>query len=131
MSRAVTLVVLLVLGALVCLGCDDGTGPWRPPATSSCAHQLTYEGFGDGFVRNNCRGCHASQLVGVARHGAPDGVSFDTLDDVRAHAPRMLDRATGPAPSMPPAGGPSDEERQLFREWLACGAPSELDPQSL
>jgi hypothetical protein len=23
---------------------------------------------------------------------------------------------------MPPAGGPSEEERRLLAEWLACGA---------
>jgi hypothetical protein len=39
-----------------------------------------------------------------------------------------IDLATGApspggTPTMPPAGGPSGEERALLAEWLACGAP--------
>lgn len=104
-------------------GSKDANVPAIPEA--ECAHQLTYEGFADGFVRNNCRGCHGAALAGAARHGAPESINFDTLDDVRQHARRMVARASGDAPTMPPAGGPSDEERALFHEWVMCGMASE------
>ncbi len=96
-----------------------------PDANVMCVHDVTYASFADGFVRNNCRGCHSSALTGAARHRAPVRVNFDTLDDLRMHADRVIIRATGPEADMPPAGGPSDEERRLFEEWLHCGMRAE------
>jgi len=31
--------------------------------------------------------------------------------------------------TMPPVGGPDDDERGDLGEWLACGAPSLADPE--
>jgi len=84
---------------------------------------LTWDTFGDEFVRNWCRGCHSPWLDEGRRYGAPVGVDLGEHDDVQRLAARALARATGDAPTMPPGGGPSDEERELFRVWLECGAP--------
>lgn len=83
---------------------------------------LTYKNFGEPFLLDWCRGCHSSNLSPMLRQGAPEPANFDDLDRVRSYAPLIVTRATGPTPTMPAGGGPSDEERALLAEWLACGA---------
>jgi hypothetical protein len=48
-------------------------------------------------------------------------VNFDTVDDVRNWAERIQTRAASTEPTMPPAGGPSEAEREMLREWIQCG----------
>jgi len=84
--------------------------------------QLTYESFGNEFFAASCNSCH-SALVGD-RHGAPESYTFDTLDEVHAHAARIFINSAGPNTTMPP--GPDDPPlatRDQLAEWLACGAP--------
>lgn len=83
---------------------------------------LDYDNFGAPFVINWCRGCHSSAVPLAMRQKAPRDVNFDTLDQVRTWSEKIAMRATGTTPNMPPAGGPSEEERRLLAEWLACGA---------
>ena len=82
---------------------------------------LDYENFGAPFVINWCRGCHSSAVPMAMRQKAPIDVNFDNLDQVRAWGDKIAIRATGMTPNMPPAGGPSRDERSLLAEWLACG----------
>jgi uncharacterized membrane protein len=56
------------------------------------------------------------------RQQAPADINFDTLDEVRAWS-RRIERTAGEGTTMPPAGGPSADERQMLVEWLRCGAP--------
>ena len=84
---------------------------------------LTYRNFGEPFLLDWCRGCHSSGLPDDMRQGAPLGVDFDDLDRVRAYGPMIVVRATTATANMPPASGPSIEERALLGEWLSCGAP--------
>ena len=86
--------------------CDD------PPV-------VTYSNFGEGFMTQNCQPCHAS--TATDRFGAPSDVTFDTEEEVIAQADRVLARATGEDPTMPPEGGLSLEEREKLEIWLACG----------
>ncbi len=83
----------------------------------------TWRNFGDGFVRNYCRGCHSPALEQGERWGAPIGVDFATHDDILLKIDRVHARATGENPTMPPAGGPSSGDLELLRTWLDCGAP--------
>jgi uncharacterized membrane protein len=83
---------------------------------------LDYENFGAPFVINWCRGCHSSAVPANMRQKAPKDANFDNVDQVRMWAERIANRATGTSPSMPPAGGPTHEERLLLAEWVACGA---------
>ena len=82
---------------------------------------LSYDNFGAPFVINWCRGCHSTAVPADMRQKAPIEVNLDNLDQVRAWGPRIVSRATGSTPSMPPAGGPSEQERALLAEWLTCG----------
>ena len=82
---------------------------------------LNYDNFGHSFVENWCRGCHSDGTLPGMRQGAPDDVNFDTLPEVRSYASKIIELA-GTGSSMPPAGGPSDAERQMLVEWIECGA---------
>ncbi len=118
----------LVLGAkLVFAGCSsESEGPvGEPPpdpGSERCQEStLTYQNFAAPFVITWCRGCHGEAQPLAMRQNAPVGVNFDTAEQVRGSSVRILARANGPEASMPPAGGPSDEERALLAEWIACG----------
>ena len=82
---------------------------------------LTYNNFAASFSANWCRGCHSSEVPEGGRQDAPLDVNFDTEADVQHWQERIRVRATGPAPTMPPAGGPSAPERDLLTEWIDCG----------
>jgi uncharacterized membrane protein len=103
----------------------DGSGSNEPEVVDPnvCDDSyLDYDNFGAPFVINWCRGCHSSAVPAGMRQKAPAGANFDNLDQVRMWGDRIAGRATGTQPNMPPAGGPSEQERKLLAEWLACGA---------
>jgi len=79
---------------------------------------LTYNNFGEGFLASNCQSCHAS--TSPNRKGAPESVTFDTPDQIQIHRERMLVRATGDDPTMPPGGGLTPSERTSLEIWLDC-----------
>lgn len=108
---------------LLAAACTDPAGPTGPePDPQACAEStLTYQNFAAPFVITWCRGCHGSGLPVNMRQNAPVGLDFDTAAQVRSAQQRILVRATGEAPTMPPVGGPSAQERALLAEWLACG----------
>ena len=80
----------------------------------------TWDNFGAGFISGNCQSCHASTTA--TRHGAPDEVTFDDEEEVLAQADRILARATGEDPGMPPQGGVGDDDRYRLGVWLRCFA---------
>ncbi len=84
---------------------------------------VTWQTYADGFFRNWCTGCHSSELAPERRNGAPPGFDFDDVGLVRDHSARILARATGDEPTMPPSTGPSHEELHLLQTWFECGTP--------
>ncbi len=119
-SLAFGLVVLAACGTDTMTGGDDEPDP--PPEDVCKTSYLDYSNFGKPFALDWCRGCHSSSVPSNMRQKAPVGVDFDTLADVQHWKERIAIRATGPMPTMPPAGGPSEEERTLLAEWVGCGA---------
>lgn len=101
---------------------DAGVEPDAPPVNECETSYLTYETFGAPFAISWCRGCHSSAVPAGMRQRAPIDVNFDTHEDIVNYKSKILELTTGAKPSMPPAGGPSDEERALLAEWLNCGA---------
>lgn len=118
------------LGALLWLvGCDPAEQGEDPgdaaPQTSDqpeiCADAplVTWANFGRGFITQHCQACHASTTLD--RHDAPEEITFDTEEQVWALADRILARAVGEAPTMPPQGGVADDDLYLLEVWLTCG----------
>lgn len=114
--------------ALLAGGCN--TVLLGPPTQSVCPPDstLTYVNFGQPFMTNYCIQCHSSKLMGPDRMGAPLLHDFDTLYGIQPFVSHIDETtASGPAatntsmPMAPPA--PSQAEREMLGEWLACGIP--------
>ncbi len=112
--------------ALFVIACGTDQRPIEddqvPVSDETCEQSyVRYDNAAAPFVINWCRGCHSSAVPKAMRQKAPLDVNFDTEDEVRNWAERIEARATVTSPTMPPAGGPTDEERGLLREWIECG----------
>ena len=105
-------------------GCEGPTCDREPP--------LTYENWGEAYISDFCVGCHSSLVEGAERRGATVGVDFNTYGDVMRQVDRIEARGTGPAGrpasvparpdfTLPPSGGPNEEQVRIFEEWLTCG----------
>jgi uncharacterized membrane protein len=124
-SRSFAWVGFALLVGIIAACSGESSGGQPPPSdpeSQPCEDStLSYQNFAAPFVISWCRGCHGESQPVAMRQNAPVAVNFDTAEDVRGQAERLLARATGAAPTMPPAGGPSDEERALLAEWIGCG----------
>lgn len=117
-----------ILFALV--GCTDEPPLFGPPTESVCppGSAMTYQSFGERFMTDYCTECHHSDLKGAARKGAPTFHDFNLPQGIRAIRDHIdWTSAAGPAAineSMPPSGPrPTEADRLMLGEWLACGAP--------
>jgi uncharacterized membrane protein len=90
-------------------------------ADSGACTELGWAGYGDVFLRDWCRSCHSAAAPN--RFGAPEGMDFDTLDDVHTWIGPIEDTVIGDE-SMPLGGGIDDASRAEFGEWIGCGAPA-------
>jgi hypothetical protein len=105
----------LLAAVLALAACGDDRDP-------SCrTSSLSYDTVGKPYLENWCRGCHGEDVPPPARHGAPVDVDFDTLGEVQVKIVPVM-TVIG-AHTMPPSGGPSDDEDALMLAWLRCGAP--------
>jgi uncharacterized membrane protein len=119
------------IAAVLLSSCGNDVGDNNAPdgggitgdAMSCATSYLTYVSFGDGFMEDWCRGCHSANLPDDMRQGSPTDVNFDTLAEVQTWSAGILADATGMTITMPIAGGPSDQDRDLLAAWLECGAP--------
>ncbi len=102
---------------------EEGDSPDPEPSPAEFCETvplITWETFGEGFLTTHCQGCHASAALN--RHDAPEVFTFDTEQDAVKWIGAILSVATGEEPTMPPQGGPSDEDRERLRIWLECFA---------
>jgi len=104
-----------------------------PEGSVDCSTvELTYEGFGKGFLQDYCLRCHSVSKEDdwPDRLDAPQGINFDSLDMAREFESRIRLRA-GELGDMPPrlipGNYPSVEERIRLIEWIDCGMLSEQD----
>ena len=80
---------------------------------------VNYTNFGSGFLTENCQGCHAS--TASYRYGAPDSVTFDSVEQAWAWRERILDLVVdGEEPAMPPAGGVDEDDLLRLQWWFDC-----------
>lgn len=106
----------LLLLALACEDAGDDSGAADPLCQD--APVVTWEYWGQGFLTESCQSCHAA--TAVDRNGAPTSITFDTEAQVWSHRAAILQTATGEAPTMPPRGGLSQDDRDLLEIWLRC-----------
>ena len=109
---------------LACSSADPQTG-------EVCAEGPTWESAGQPFVTTWCTPCHSRTVVGDDRMGAPEGVDFDTLTGVQLWADQLRPQVEGDDAPMPPAGGPTAEDRAAFVAWLDCGLPGQAETPAL
>ena len=95
------------------------------PEEGSCdgVYEVTWSSWGDGFVRTQCQGCHASTTPD--RFGAPEASTFDSVEDVCEQRDRIQARVLDDE-TMPPAGGLTDDDKLLLQMWLDCWLPYEV-----
>jgi len=79
---------------------------------------INYTNFGEGFLTENCQGCHASTAPN--RYEAPESVVFDTVEDAWAWQERILYRVIEDFNPMPPAGGVHEDDVQRMAWWFHC-----------
>ena len=110
--------VAIALAAVTAL-----TGACGADTNRSCAQSfLRYDNFGSPFIVDWCRACHSADTPPDMRQQAPADINFDNRSEVRRWS-LQIRLTAGEGSSMPPAGGPSPEDRQMLVEWLGCGAP--------
>jgi uncharacterized membrane protein len=75
-------------------------------------------------VAVHCSGCHSATPTREGIDEAPGGIMYDNLDQIRAHASKMI--AQSVMSNVMPLGnetGMTQEERALLGAWLRAGAP--------
>jgi uncharacterized membrane protein len=75
------------------------------------------------IIHNRCLTCHSAYPSDDVFRVAPNGVMFDTPEQMKIAAPRIMERAALQR-TMPPGNktGITDEERESLRRWVAAGA---------
>jgi len=113
------------------VGCGSENEQEVGPSGAICStdSSLSYQSFGRDFMQRYCTRCHGSNLAGSARHGAPSGHDFDTLESIQRTPIEHIDEQAAAGifqinTAMPPdAPRPTEPERRELGEWLACGLP--------
>lgn len=112
--------LLLLVGAIASAaalsGCATDLGACPPDSAEA-------QSRGRAVVADNCATCHNTESKGTSRFGAPSGLDWDDLNEVRSSAGELYGEALGGA--MPPpsfADKLSDSQLEDMRIWLACGA---------
>ncbi len=77
-------------------------------------------------VAQRCQPCHSQQPTDKTFAAPPQGVTFDTFEQMKLRASRMKVRAVD-TKTMPFANktGMTDEERDVIAQWVAAGAPAD------
>lgn len=123
-------------------GCGDGLGecdPTKLGGNMTPGMLAPYDG--QLIIATRCASCHSANAVGDQRRGAPAGLNFDVLAGSSSDADRAkLAKALGIVvdwsediwdeiegetmpPEKPAGSGPlSDADKEIVRNWLACGA---------
>jgi uncharacterized membrane protein len=86
--------------------------PRASPAGSSDVDQVR------AIIAQRCAGCHSEVPTQPAIASPPKGIAFDTITQIRAAAPAILQQSVL-TPAMPPGNltGMSEEERAVLGRW--------------
>jgi hypothetical protein len=99
---------------------------------------------GQILLQSSCDGgrCHGASAQGLSRSGAPAGLDFNVVANSTSDADRLaarrafgvvsnnieeiweeIDNGTMPPPPPAGAGAMNGADKEVIRNWLACGAP--------
>lgn len=101
------------------------TAPPRPPAPTAGAAPVAFTEVRT-IVTRRCLSCHSATPTNEDFDKAPNGVAFDTVDQIVLMAPRI--RALAVVSRVMPLAnltGMTDEERALLGRWIDAGAETE------
>ncbi len=77
----------------------------------------------DTVLASNCTRCHSAGLAEADRHGAPDGINWDTAADVTGFGDDAFIWSRVYTGEMPVDAAMNDEAALVLWEWLSCGSP--------
>ena len=109
------LVVFLGVVATI-LSCGDKIDTIEEMDDSDLPEQVTYGEHIRPILEQHCTMCHALNIQGADRQGAPVGVDLDTYQRAMEWSERSNMRIQGG--TMPPSGGLSSYDRSLFQKWI-------------
>ncbi|MGV9012437.1 MAG: urate hydroxylase PuuD [Flavobacteriales bacterium] len=80
----------------------------------------------DAIIQRRCVQCHSANPTDDVNHIAPNGVKFDTPEEIKAMAPKIMERAVR-THTMPQGNktGMTDEERTVLKRWILQGAKTD------
>jgi cytochrome c5 len=105
---------------------------WAAAGGSLGANAEHYADLKLQVLASQCMTCHSKGLSGGARNGAPADVNWDSYADAtgfRTSGTPPYDQISKrgntrvQAGTMPPAGGLSAAQKQLFQKWIDSGWP--------
>lgn len=97
----------------------------EPP--DPCEDAPRYEPTIKALVDTHCINCHASDVSGTNRQGAPIGLDFDDFATLQPNIEQFADSFTSGL--MPPRDQPTNPpltsagEREQVQLWRQCGFP--------
>ena len=101
---------------------DPDAGPDDATDCASLERVPTYADLQVGILPI-CLQCHSAQVTGDARTGAPEGLDFDTYEQLASAAEIASYLVRARVMPFPDGEGPTEEQRQEFYDWAACGKP--------
>ncbi len=95
------------------------------PTPKKSAKELPLVSFSSiqPIIQKRCVNCHSANPVDDVNKIAPNGIMFDTPEEIKSHADRILVRAVQ-TKTMPQGNKTemTDEEREQLRVWIEQGA---------
>lgn len=110
--------VLVTAVAIVAAGCGNGNLDSADEFCGNVDYALTWQAVGRPLFRTYCTACHSAETP--ERFGAPEGVDFDTKEQVIEWYDRIYSRVLDEG-TMPLGGGVPDDDLLLLRDYLVCG----------
>ena len=114
--------VSVVMFLLLLMGCGDSTPNTEVGIPDPCeVSTANYQTVGEPFAYL----VYPLSPLRARRPDRPAGsenINLDTYELVITHLERIEARALGYMPTMPPAGGPTEQDLSELSQWLDCGA---------
>jgi uncharacterized membrane protein len=125
--RILTAAVALSSSALTACSGTDGSVTEEPfPAfNGDCTTVKTVPTFAElqRGILPICLGCHSAQAIGPARHGAPEGLNYDTYEIFSAVSDTAVILVRDLRMPPPNGAGPTESQKNQLYAWAACGKP--------